>query len=134
MHVREFEAVYRSGLRVSSGPLTFTAIKNPLGHPRLGLSVPKRVGHAAARNRIKRLLRESFRRMQQDFPGGYDLVINVRPHEPYMLSEYQRAVFQAVRSLHGKWFRMIEEDTATDRSRESRSSHGPSSGRSGSTR
>jgi hypothetical protein len=41
--------------------------------------------------------------MQHDLPRGYDLVINVRPHEAAMLADYQRMLSAAVVKLHGKW-------------------------------
>lgn len=99
----EFEAVYESGRRRFAGPLVVHALPNGLDHLRLGLSVPRRVGNAVRRNRIKRRLRESFRLMQHDLPGGYDLVINVRPHEPLPLAEYQRVLVKAARQLHRAW-------------------------------
>jgi ribonuclease P protein component len=44
------------------------------GRPRLGLVVTKRLGKAVLRNRMKRLLREFFRRHQTGLPAA-DLVI-----------------------------------------------------------
>jgi ribonuclease P protein component len=44
------------------------------GHPRLGLVVTRRLGKAVQRNRVKRLLREFFRRHQTGLPA-FDLVI-----------------------------------------------------------
>jgi ribonuclease P protein component len=96
---RAFEAVYQANVRKTSGPLVVLARPNTLGHDRLGLSVSRRVGGAVQRNRIKRLLREAFRLMQHDWRDGYDLVIVVRPHEGHTLAEYQRLLFNAVRSL-----------------------------------
>lgn len=47
---------------------------------RLGLSVPRRVGTAVLRNRVRRRLREIFRRNRSVFAGqGAKLVVNVRP-------------------------------------------------------
>lgn len=43
---------------------------------RLGLTVTKRVGNAVVRNRIKRKLRDAFRRRRFDLPSGLDLVVN----------------------------------------------------------
>jgi ribonuclease P protein component len=104
---REFDTVYAAKTRESRGPLTVFAMPNELGHPRLGMSVSRKVGIAVRRNRIRRLLREAFRLMQHDFPRGYDLVIVVRPHEPLMLADYQKALSGAVSKLHQIWSRRV---------------------------
>jgi len=99
-HALEFDAVYAGKTRESRGPLTVFAIPNTLKHPRLGLSVGRKVGTAPKRNRIKRLLREAFRLLQHDLPVGYDVVINVRPHELALLADYQRMLSAAMVKLH----------------------------------
>jgi ribonuclease P protein component len=100
---REFSAVYNAKTRESRGPLTVYTLPNELGHPRLGMSVSRKVGNAVRRNRIRRLVRESFRLLQHDFPQGYDLVVVVRPHEPLMLAEYQKLMMAMLVRLHGTW-------------------------------
>jgi ribonuclease P protein component len=51
---------------------------NEVGHPRLGLAVGvKAAGNAVNRNRIKRNVREAFRRQRLDLPA-VDLVVNAR--------------------------------------------------------
>jgi ribonuclease P protein component len=51
---------------------------NELGHARLGLAISKRVSkRAVERNRIKRLLRESFRRVRDQLPA-IDLMVMAR--------------------------------------------------------
>jgi ribonuclease P protein component len=99
----DFAKVFDAKIRESRGPLTIYALPNNLNHPRLGISIGRRVGTAPRRNRIKRLLRESFRLMQHDFPRGYDLVIAVRPHAPFILAEYQKIMSAAMVKLHQKW-------------------------------
>jgi len=42
---------------------------------RLGLSVGRRIGRSVLRNRIKRLVREAFRRAPSRESGGLDVVI-----------------------------------------------------------
>ena len=79
---RTFSAVFAHRVRRSAGPITVAARPNGLTHNRLGLSVPKRLGNAPQRNRVKRLVREAYRLHQHDLPAGYDLIVSVRPHEP----------------------------------------------------
>ncbi|GAA0247739.1 hypothetical protein GCM10009126_11570 [Rhodanobacter caeni] len=51
---------------------------NELGHARLGLAVSKRVSkRAVERNRIKRLVRESFRQVRHRLPA-VDLMVMAR--------------------------------------------------------
>ena len=85
---REFEACYASGVRVSGRHLQVFLLREPAPptapapppRPRLGLSVSRRVGGAVDRNRIRRRLREIFRRNRDLFgERGGDLVINARP-------------------------------------------------------
>jgi len=55
--------------------MTLLAIPNERDYPRLGLVISRRTARTSvARNRLKRLVRESFRRAQHRL-GGYDVVI-----------------------------------------------------------
>jgi ribonuclease P protein component len=76
---RDFEECYASGIRVSGRHLQVFLL--PRGKDvRLGLSVPRRVGEAVLRNRVRRRLREIFRRNRKAFTGrAGSLVVNVRP-------------------------------------------------------
>lgn len=105
---RDYQAVYNAKVRKTRGPLTIFARPNDTGAPRLGLSVGRRVGGAVARGRIKRLLREAFRHLQHELPAGYDLVINVRPHEPLPLAAYQRLLAAGCAELHKEWTKRAE--------------------------
>jgi ribonuclease P protein component len=79
---KDFDAVYRQGTSASSRYLTlhwFPREDDPEGDPRLGLAVPRAVGSAVVRNRVKRLLRESWRALLPDIPPGRDYVLVARP-------------------------------------------------------
>lgn len=73
---RQFLAVYREGRRVGSRSFIMFGRRNEAGQCRLGITVTRKVGNAVRRNRIKRLLREIFRKNHRDFPTGLDIVIN----------------------------------------------------------
>jgi ribonuclease P protein component len=45
---------------------------------RFGCTVPKVVGGAVVRNRVKRILRDCFRRHRNTFPEGCVLVVNAK--------------------------------------------------------
>jgi ribonuclease P protein component len=47
--------------------------------PRLGITVSRKVGCAVERNKVKRWIRESCRRMREGLPAGVDLVVVARP-------------------------------------------------------
>jgi len=63
-------------LRLDGRLFALIAADNQRAYGRLGLAASRRLGGATARNRAKRLLRESFRRHK--FPGA-DLVLIPKP-------------------------------------------------------
>ena len=99
----EFEKVYAAKIAKRVGPLRVHGVPNSLAHSRLGLSVSTRVGGAVRRNRVKRLLRESFRLSQYDLPTGYDWVVVVLPHPPAALEDYRRMFADAAKKLAAHW-------------------------------
>ena len=81
---RDFDAVYRHGRSTSTRFLVlywFERDDEP-GDPRLGLAVPRALGNAVMRNRIKRQLREAWRARLEGVPAGRDYVLIAKPGLP----------------------------------------------------
>lgn len=75
----EFDRVFKRSRRSADKLFTVLYCGNELGYPRLGLAIAKRnVRLAVQRNRLKRLIRESFRAAR---PGldSVDIVVLARP-------------------------------------------------------
>jgi ribonuclease P protein component len=74
----EFRDVQRRGRRFADLFFSISVLVNTHPHARLGLSIATRTfGTAVARNRIKRLARESFRLNQHALPS-VDVTISAR--------------------------------------------------------
>ena len=75
---REFDAAFKGGARAEGRLFLLVAARNGRPFDRLGLAVSRRVGGSVERNRVRRLLRESFRRLERPPGPGVDLVVVAR--------------------------------------------------------
>lgn len=75
---RDFKRLYSKGKSAAGGYIVIYVMKNRRSDKRLGLTVGKAFGKAVARNRIKRLMRESYRRLETQIPDGYDFILVAR--------------------------------------------------------
>ncbi len=74
----EYRCVFDAAARSTDAYFTVLARSNGRAYSRLGLAIGKKwVRRAVDRNRIKRLIRDSFRQ-HQDQLGGIDLVVMAR--------------------------------------------------------
>lgn len=81
----EFLRIQNGSLRASSAHFVFLIGPSSLGPgaaSRLGVVVTKKVGNAVARNRVKRVARETFRKLSDFVPIGVDLVVIAKSHAP----------------------------------------------------
>lgn len=85
----EFQAVFESNqFRVAHSHLLLLAVPNGLSHSRLGLVVGKKnVPKAVERNRIKRVVRETFRLSQ--LPQSVDVIFLARKGVDQLSSSQQ---------------------------------------------
>lgn len=79
LNAHDFKAVFdHADYRVSHGQMLLLSRKNNLNYPRLGLVIAKKNAKLAVqRNRIKRIIRESFRLHQQQLPA-VDIIVLAR--------------------------------------------------------
>jgi ribonuclease P protein component len=85
----ELQSVVREGKRIRTMHLDVRVIASPLGHPRVGIVVPRYSGSAVDRNRLKRRLRELVRIRLLSIISSVDVVIRAR-------SEAYAASFEAL--------------------------------------
>ncbi|MFA4925564.1 MAG: ribonuclease P protein component [Candidatus Aminicenantales bacterium] len=76
---KDFNEIYRKGRRFKGQFFHLVFQPNGLNYSRVGVVVSKKVGKATVRNRVKRRLRELFRRNKQLLAGHFDLVFIARP-------------------------------------------------------
>ena len=72
----DFNRVFRNGKRrARNAAFTLISLASPTGQPRLGVAIGKRhAKRAVDRNRIKRVVRESFRAVRPQL-AGHDVVV-----------------------------------------------------------
>jgi len=71
----EFKKVFSEGRRIEGKNLIIFILKNDYDFNRLGIMVKKETGKAAARNKIKRRLKEKSWLLNKKLLSGYDIIL-----------------------------------------------------------
>lgn len=98
----DFRKVYKKGLSVKEGTLLFYYLENRQRRNRLGISISSRnIRSAVARNRIKRILREVFRKNKKNTSNGYDIVVVIKryPGEEKIYKNIEQAFLYFTRKV-----------------------------------
>lgn len=74
----QFRHVYYRGRSIANRHLVLYMVKNGTNQNRLGISVSKKVGKSVVRSHVTRLIKESYRDMEESIKTGYDLVVIAR--------------------------------------------------------
>jgi len=75
----DYRRASRQGRREQGERFTVLVAPGVEGRARLGIAVPRQVGGAVLRNRLRRLIREYFRQNRALFAANEDVVVVPRP-------------------------------------------------------
>ena len=71
----DFQKIMKNGKWYTSECLTVYILENNVNSNRVGVAVGKKAGKSVVRNRIKRLIRESYRLNETTMKQGFDCII-----------------------------------------------------------
>jgi ribonuclease P protein component len=100
----DFQRAYAAARKRQSASMSWFLAPQPVdvaapapAGPRVGLTVPKALGKAHDRNRIKRRMREALRRHVDLLPQGFDIILH--PRRSVLTLQFAQLEAEAVRVL-----------------------------------
>lgn len=96
---KEFKKVFLKGKWYRGRYLVLYILPNIYDYNRIGIAVSKKIGKSVKRNRIKRIIRESYRLNKNNIKNGFDIIILWKSKE---IEAVYKNVFNDLRKLFEK--------------------------------
>lgn len=106
----EFRRVWSTGRSWAHALFILWALPNDLDHVRVGITASRKVGNAVARNRARRLLRETTRHLYPHIATGWDLVLVARSTLVTVKEPQVESALRSMLSRAGLWTSSTEDD------------------------
>jgi len=100
----DFSAAREAGRRIDGGWFLLWVRDRRDDRPaRLGVAASRAVGGAVVRNRCKRIVRDLFRRHQNELPPGLDVIVSARPSMPRVgTADLEKRFLKTLRRIAGE--------------------------------
>ena len=99
----EFRRLYYRGKSASNSAVAVYARKNRIDRNRIGITVSVKIGNAVIRTRVRRVIREGYRSVEDKLPTGYDFVFVARGRTSALKStDVGAAIYRLVKQLELK--------------------------------
>ena len=105
--------VYKKGKRSYHKNFTLYCLPNGLSCNRLGIKAGKKLAGAVRRNRVRRLVKESYRLLESEIKTGYDLVFAAK--DGCLLADSLEETMGAMRHLF-KYARLFVVSALSEKS------------------
>lgn len=101
----EFKNVLRKGKRIKGKQIEIFFIKENISMNKMGIAIGKKVGNSVSRNKIKRLIRENYRLLEDKINIGNCFIIlwnkrvNGNEADFYIIKEDMTKIFKKINIL-----------------------------------
>lgn len=84
----EFKNILAKGKYYGGEYIEVFVLKSDININMIGIAISKKIAKSVKRNKIKRLIKESYRLLEEKITTGYDLVILWNKKTPYQLASF----------------------------------------------